>query len=56
VAEFAAAWITNREAAQVTYLSAKTVDAHLASIDRKLGIRSRAQLGAGWPPWGRPAH
>ena len=38
--------LTNREVAQVTYMSAKTVEAHLASVYRKLGIRSRAELGA----------
>ena len=46
VAELAAAGMTNREVAQVSYMSAKTVEAHLASVYRKLGIRSRAQLGA----------
>ena len=46
VAELAAAGMTNREVAQATYMSAKTVEAHLASVYRKLGIRSRAQLGA----------
>src|SRR6266705_1077941 len=46
VAGLAAAGMTNREVAQVTYMSAKTVEAHLASVYRKLGIRSRAQLGA----------
>ena len=46
VAKLAAAGMTNREVAQVTYMSAKTVEAHLASVYRKLGIRSRAQLGA----------
>ena len=46
VAELAATGMTNREVAQVTYMSAKTVEAHLASVYRKLGIRSRAQLGA----------
>jgi DNA-binding NarL/FixJ family response regulator len=30
----------------VTYISAKTVEAHLASVYRKLGVRSQAQLGA----------
>jgi DNA-binding NarL/FixJ family response regulator len=44
--ELAATGMTNREVAQVTYMSAKTVKAHLASVYRKLGIRSRAQLGA----------
>jgi DNA-binding NarL/FixJ family response regulator len=46
VAGLAATGMTNREVAQVTYMSSKTVEAHLASIYRKLGIRSRAQLGA----------
>ena len=46
VAGLAATGMTNREVAQVTYMSAKTVEAHLASVYRKLGIRSRAQLGA----------
>jgi DNA-binding NarL/FixJ family response regulator len=46
VAGLAAAGMTNREVAQVTYMSAKTVEAHLASVYRKLGIHSRAQLGA----------
>ena len=31
-------------------MSPKTVEAHLARIYRKLGIRSRAELGARWPP------
>ena len=46
MAGLAAAGMTNREVAQVTYMSAKTVEAHLASVYRKLGIRSRAELGA----------
>jgi DNA-binding NarL/FixJ family response regulator len=46
VAELAAQGLTNREVAQTTFMSAKTVEAHLASVYRKLGIRSRAQLGA----------
>lgn len=35
---------TNKEAAANLYVSVKTVDAHLQSIYRKLGIRSRAEL------------
>jgi DNA-binding CsgD family transcriptional regulator len=35
---------TNREAALALFLSPKTVEAHLHSIYRKLGIRSRAEL------------
>jgi DNA-binding CsgD family transcriptional regulator len=46
VAELAASGLTNREVAQATFMSAKTVEAHLASVYRKFGIRSRAQLGA----------
>jgi DNA-binding CsgD family transcriptional regulator/DNA polymerase III delta prime subunit len=46
VAELAASGLTNRAVAQVTFMSAKTVESHLASVYRKLGIRSRAQLGA----------
>ena len=46
VAGLAATGLTNREVAQATFMSAKTVEAHLASVYRKLGIHSRAQLGA----------
>jgi DNA-binding CsgD family transcriptional regulator len=46
VAELAATGITNREIAKVAFMSDKTVEAHLARAYRKLGIRSRAELGA----------
>jgi DNA-binding CsgD family transcriptional regulator len=46
VAELAATGITNREIARVAFMSEKTVEAHMARVYRKLGIRSRAQLGA----------
>jgi DNA-binding CsgD family transcriptional regulator len=36
---------TNREAAAELFVSPKTVDFHLRQIYRKLGIRSRAELG-----------
>jgi DNA-binding CsgD family transcriptional regulator len=46
VAELAAKGLTNREVAAALHLSPKTVDANLTRIYRKLGIRSRAELGA----------
>jgi DNA-binding CsgD family transcriptional regulator len=45
VAELAASGLTNREVAARMYLSPKTVEANLARVYRKLGIRSRAELG-----------
>jgi DNA-binding CsgD family transcriptional regulator len=44
VAEAVASGLTNRQAADSLFLSAKTVDFHLQSIYRKLAIRSRAEL------------
>jgi DNA-binding NarL/FixJ family response regulator len=38
--------ISNREAAERLYVSAKTIDYHLQNIYRKLGLRSRTQLAA----------
>jgi DNA-binding CsgD family transcriptional regulator len=38
--------MTNREVAEAAFLSPKTVEANLARAYRKLGIRSRAELGA----------
>jgi DNA-binding CsgD family transcriptional regulator len=46
VARMAAAGATNREVAAALTISPKTVEAHLARVYRKLGIRSRAELGA----------
>jgi DNA-binding CsgD family transcriptional regulator len=46
VAELAAAGLTNREVAAAAFMSPKTVEANLARVYRKLGIRSRAELGA----------
>ncbi len=37
---------TNKEAAAALYVSPKTIDYHLASIYRKLGVRSRTELAA----------
>jgi DNA-binding CsgD family transcriptional regulator len=46
VAELAASGLTNREVAAQLFISPKTVEANLARVYRKLGIRSRAELGA----------
>jgi DNA-binding NarL/FixJ family response regulator len=46
VAELAAAGLTNREVATAAFMSPKTVEANLARVYRKLGISSRAELGA----------
>jgi DNA-binding CsgD family transcriptional regulator len=46
VAALAAAGRTNRQVAQALFLSPKTVEANLARVYRKLGISSRAELGA----------
>ena len=47
VATLAASGMTNRDVAAALYISPKTVEANLARVYRKLGIRSRAELG-GW--------
>jgi DNA-binding CsgD family transcriptional regulator len=46
VAERAASGMTNREVAQALFISPKTVEVNLARVYRKLGISSRAELGA----------
>jgi DNA-binding NarL/FixJ family response regulator len=46
VAELAAKGLKNREVAAQLFVSPKTVEANLARIYRKLGIHSRAELGA----------
>jgi len=53
VAEMAAEGPTNREIAQALFVTQRTVEVHLTSIYRKLGIRSRAQLPAAL---GTPTH
>lgn len=44
VAELAGDGMSNREIAQLLYVTTKTVDNHLARVYTKLGISSRAQL------------
>jgi DNA-binding CsgD family transcriptional regulator len=46
IATLAASGLTNREVATAAFVSAKTVEANLVRVYRKLGIRSRAELGA----------
>ncbi len=46
VAELAASGMTNRQVAAALFMSPKTVDANLGRAYAKLGIRSRAELGA----------
>ncbi|MDZ4234834.1 MAG: LuxR C-terminal-related transcriptional regulator, partial [Dietzia sp.] len=45
VAKLAASGKTNRDVAAALFISPKTVEANLARVYRKLGIRSRAELG-----------
>jgi DNA-binding CsgD family transcriptional regulator len=46
VAQMAAEGPTNREIAQTLFVTPKTVEIHLSSVYRKLGISSRSQLPA----------
>ncbi|ULE35482.1 AAA family ATPase [Mycobacterium sp. IDR2000157661] len=45
VAELAATGMTTRDVASALFISPKTVESNLAKVYRKLGIRSRAELG-----------
>jgi DNA-binding CsgD family transcriptional regulator len=45
IADLAAAGMTNREVATKLFISPKTVEANLSRAYRKLGVRSRAELG-----------
>jgi DNA-binding CsgD family transcriptional regulator len=53
VAQLAASGLSNREVADRTFLAVKTVEANLARVYRKLGISSRAELGARMGATGR---
>jgi DNA-binding CsgD family transcriptional regulator/tetratricopeptide (TPR) repeat protein len=46
VADLVAAGSTNREVAARLFISIRTVETHLASVYRKLGVRSRSELAA----------
>jgi len=52
VCDLAAAELTNRQIAQTLFVTEKTVELHLTSAYRKLGIRSRFQLAAVMPSGG----
>lgn len=53
VALLAAEGLTNREVAAATFLAPKTVGNVLGRVYQKLGVRSRAELGA-WASGGQP--
>jgi DNA-binding CsgD family transcriptional regulator len=53
VAQLAASGLSNREVADRAFLAVKTVEANLARAYRKLGISSRAELGARMGATGR---
>jgi DNA-binding CsgD family transcriptional regulator len=58
VAEMAADGATNREIAQALFVTAKTVEVHLSSAYKKLGVTARSQLApafSGSQAQGRPA-
>jgi DNA-binding NarL/FixJ family response regulator len=44
IAELVVQGMTNREVGSALFLSPKTIEHHLSSIYRKLGVRSRTQL------------
>ncbi|MGZ4281695.1 MAG: helix-turn-helix transcriptional regulator [Solirubrobacteraceae bacterium] len=46
VARLAAEGMTNKEIAQALFVTVKTVEVHLSSVYRKLGLSSRTQLGS----------
>jgi DNA-binding NarL/FixJ family response regulator len=46
IADLAARGLTNRAIAEELFLATKTVEANMARAYRKLGIRTRAELGA----------
>lgn len=46
VAELAASGLTNQEVGDRLFMSRHTVEAHLTTVYRELGIRSRVELGA----------
>ena len=49
VAELIAGGATNRDAAAALFVSVRTIESHVASIYRKLGVRTRAELARKLP-------
>jgi len=49
VADMIAAGATNRDAAAALFVSVRTIETHVASIYRKLGVRTRAELARRLP-------
>ena len=45
VAELVASGMSNREAAEALFVTKKAIEFHLGNVYRKLGVRSRAELG-----------
>ncbi|HEX6208461.1 MAG TPA: helix-turn-helix transcriptional regulator, partial [Actinomycetota bacterium] len=54
VADLVASGMTNKEVAAALFISPKTVDSNLSRIYRKLGVRSRTELAAKFPPESAP--
>lgn len=57
VAELVASGLTNKEVSERAFLTAKSVEGVVGRVYRKLGVRSRAELGAAMADgrWPRPA-
>ena len=56
IARLVASGLTNRETAERLFLSARTIDAHLGNIFRKLGIHARGDLAAALERTGSASH
>ncbi len=55
IARLAASGASNREIAARLVISLRTVEMHLTSVYRKLGVAGRPGLSAAWrPPAGQP--
>jgi DNA-binding NarL/FixJ family response regulator len=50
VADLATEGHTNKDIAQLLFVTPKTIEVHLSSVYRKLGIRSRRELAGALQP------